>query len=112
MNIYRFTHPGRPAVKQRPRMGRNGRVYTPKATLEAEEQLIADYRGPLFEGPIIVRMGFYPDHTNVSIAERTEDPSPLRGDLDNYVKLVLDGLQGVAYANDRQVMAIQAHKGT
>lgn len=110
MVSYSFVHLGRPQVKQRPRMGRNGRVYTPKATLEAEEELLADYDGPLFEGPIEVQMIFYPDRSVITINDWPRTPSPLRGDIDNYSKLVLDGLGGVAFPNDRQVMAIVAAK--
>lgn len=109
MVSYTFIHPGKPQVKQRPRMGRNGRVYTPKATLEAEEELRADYEGPLFEGPIALNMSFWPDRTEITITEGVVQ-APLRGDIDNYSKLVLDGLEGVAYPNDRQVMVITAAK--
>jgi len=34
----------------------------------------------------------------------------LRGDLDNYVKLTLDALNGVAWEDDRQVVRISAVK--
>lgn len=111
VSSYTFLHPGKPQVKQRPRMGRNGRVYTPKATLEAEEALVADYDGPLFEGPIRLHMRFDPTGTLVRIEEWNAEQSIMRGDLDNYVKLVLDGLEGVAYKNDKQVMALSAVKG-
>ena len=99
-----------PRVKERPRAGAYGRkLYTPKTTLDAEAALAASYSGPLFEGPIAIYMSFWPDKTKVEISEGSVT-SPLRGDLDNYVKLVLDGLQGVAYPNDRQVMVISAAK--
>ena len=31
-------------------------------------------------------------------------------DIDNLVKFVLDGLQGVLYADDRKIVSIKAHK--
>ena len=34
-----------------------------------------------------------------------------RGDLDNRVKVLLDALQGIAYADDNQVNEIHAHQG-
>lgn len=114
--IYSFTHLARPRVKERPRAGLHGRkLYTPKSTLDAQAELAASYKGPLYEGPIEIGMNFCPDHTFVQLFPWT-DPSgaeyvsPLRGDTDNYSKLVLDALEGVAYANDRQVMAISAAK--
>lgn len=110
MVSYTFTHAGKPQVKQRPRMGRNGRVYTPKATLEAEGELAADYDGPLFEGPLALYMYFFPNETVIALSDTACVASPLRGDIDNYTKLVLDGLQGIAYPNDRQVTAIVAAK--
>lgn len=36
--------------------------------------------------------------------------SSLRGDADNYAKLVLDGLNGVAYNDDNQVMQLSVEK--
>lgn len=108
---YTFTHEGKPKVKERPRSGPNGgRLYTPPSTLAAQAELAASYDGPVFEGPIEVIMTFHPVATMVTIRERTEPKSPLRGDVDNYGKLVMDGLEGVAYPNDRQVMAIVAAK--
>ena len=46
---------------------------------------------------------------SITISEAT-DTSSLRGDVDNYVKSIMDGLNGVAYLDDGQVMNIKAHK--
>lgn len=37
-------------------------------------------------------------------------PSKLRGDLDNYLKLAFDALNGVAFDDDKQVVKITAVK--
>lgn len=111
MTSYTFVHEARPKVKERPRSSPNGRqLYTPASTLEAQAALAACYDGPLFEGPIWVDMVFRADRTQVVIEDWHGDKSSLRGDLDNYSKLVLDALQGIAYANDRQVMYMTAVK--
>jgi Holliday junction resolvase RusA-like endonuclease len=46
---------------------------------------------------------------NVQIISVKEE-SKLRGDVDNYVKSLLDGLNGVAYDDDKQVVNLHAYK--
>src|SRR5262245_17741489 len=96
---FSFTIPGRPQVKERPAFRRTGHSYTPKKTKEAEKRIKELYDGPKFTGPIAVSIGLTSEETVVHIIDAEWD-SPLRGDIDNYVKLVLDGLQGVAFEND------------
>jgi len=36
--------------------------------------------------------------------------SKLRGDTDNYLKLLLDGLNGVAFVDDKCVMIVRGEK--
>ena len=36
--------------------------------------------------------------------------SSLRGDLDNYIKSIMDGLNGAAYEDDKCVLDIKAFK--
>lgn len=44
-------------------------------------------------------------------AVRTGDIKPtVKPDIDNIVKIVLDGLNGVAFTDDKQVIEIQAQK--
>ena len=107
---YSFIAEGKPAVKQRPRMTRRGRVFTPEATILAEQFLASQYQGPMFENPVHMEMCFHEDHTAIFIEELDHNPIKLlRGDLDNYVKLVGDGLNGHAYADDRLVKSIYAY---
>ncbi len=46
----------------------------------------------------------------MTIRESERNKSNLRGDVDNYCKLMLDGLQGVAYENDSQVTVLTGIK--
>lgn len=97
--------PGRPLAKQRPRMTRRGRVYTPEQT-SAFEDVIADlWDGPLYEGPVAVDIDYTPAGQMIRVRQLDDlPPSKLRADVDNYAKLSLDGLQkGGAFLNDKQV---------
>ena len=38
------------------------------------------------------------------------NPSKLRGDIDNYAKSILDGLNGVAYTDDKQIVSLELRK--
>lgn len=109
MGSYSFVIAGRPIPKGRPRLGRKGRVFTPATTQAFEAAVREAYDGPLFEGPVAIELTFHTDHTQVTIREELYG-SPLRGDIDNYIKSVMDGLQNVAYKNDRQVMRLDAVK--
>jgi Holliday junction resolvase RusA-like endonuclease len=92
-----FTVPGRPVPKQRPRLGRNGNIYTPKNCREYEETVgwaaRRLFRDPL-EGPVELQVRLYLNSKG--------------GDLDNYIKAICDGLNGVAWLDDSQVERIIA----
>jgi Holliday junction resolvase RusA-like endonuclease len=91
---YKFTVPGKPKVKGRPRFAR-GRTYTPKSTLE---------------GPISISCVFTSKRTQVTISELDESDTKLRGDTTNYLKAVEDALNGVAYDDDIMVYRIVGRK--
>ncbi len=93
--------PGRPVPKGRPRLGIRGRkafVYTPPATREYEKLVgwVAKSAGcrPV-EGPVSVALSVYVKG---------------RLDADNIAKSILDGLNGVAYWDDDQVMDLRVRK--
>jgi crossover junction endodeoxyribonuclease RusA len=102
MTSYTFTIPGRPVPKGRPRLGVRGKkafVYTPPATVEYEKFVgwVAKASGckPL-NGPLSVKLQlFIRGHS---------------GDVDNYCKSILDGLNGVAYEDDDQVVELLVRK--
>lgn len=101
----------KPKVKQRPRLGRRGRVFTPAQTLEFERQVREAYEGFCAHKPVSITISLYKDKFTVTVTEcDTIEPSPLRGDIDNYVKSILDGLNGVAYEDDRLVYKLQVTK--
>lgn len=100
----------KPVPKGRPRLGRRGRVFTPQTTLDAEAFIADAYDGPLFEGPVKIVVEFSPTATTITIMEYDGSVSKLRGDIDNYLKLLMDGLNGVAWLDDKQVHCVEVIK--
>lgn len=106
----------RPRAKQRPRMTRYGRAYTPKLTLAHEAEIAALYKGPCFEGDLAMKIRFLYDSIEILIEPVIPNPEVeqpkkrLRGDIDNYAKSVLDALNGVAYKDDKQIVRLDLEK--
>jgi Holliday junction resolvase RusA-like endonuclease len=46
----------------------------------------------------------------VTVEKYSDGGSRLRGDVDNYLKTVMDGLNGIAWEDDKQVYAVEAEK--
>jgi crossover junction endodeoxyribonuclease RusA len=100
----------KPIAKGRPRLGRRGRVFTPQRTLDAEAAIAAAWDGPKFEGPVKLGVVFRSNEIEVTVEQYPDGSSRLRGDVDNYLKTVMDGLNGVAWLDDKQVFAVEAEK--
>lgn len=108
--------PGKPQPKQRPRLARNGAVYTPAAT-QAYERLVARHAklagAKPVSGPVHVEItSMFAIPKSWSKARKAAADGQFhvsRPDLDNLTKSVLDGLNGVAFADDAQVCSF-AHR--
>jgi Holliday junction resolvase RusA-like endonuclease len=110
--------PGEPVGKGRPRLGRGGRVYTPDGTRRKEHEVASLWWSPPIpiDVPVQVKVVAYyarpKDHFKKSgelTAKGKRSLVPMKTpDLDNVVKLILDGLNGVAFKDDRQVRHIEA----
>lgn len=109
---------GKPQPKERPRVYK-GHGITPTRTKNYEAKVAAEWRAnhpkPL-EGDIRVELVFYmpiPISWSKAKKERAEReiirPS-VRPDIDNLVKIILDGLNGVAFMDDKQVVELAAAK--
>ena len=119
MKKFEFIVPGRPKGKGRPRMNRKtGQVYTPPATRAYESEIRQAFLrqgGESFGGaPVMVEVeALFPMPQSWGKKDRAErdgtfcDRLP---DLDNILKIVLDGIQGCAIDNDRNVAILVAQK--
>ena len=117
MNV-KFSIPGPAQAKQRPRINRQtGRVYTPNAT-HKYEKLVKECYGDrhFFDNQYIsVKITFkFSIPKSYSKAEYYEaligEIRPKKADIDNYIKSVLDGLNGVAFTDDRYICHLEAEK--
>jgi Holliday junction resolvase RusA-like endonuclease len=112
-----FCVPGKPRGKGRPRFSRNGHAYTPAETA-AYENLIAlacsEAKGdnPALTGPVAVYIRAYKEPPKSASKRKREamlvgDIRPTnKPDLDNIIKAVLDGCNGVAYLDDKQIVEL------
>ena len=113
-----FVIPGPAKSKDRPRINRQtGRVYTPNAT-HKYEKLVKECYGDryFFDSQYIsVKITFkFSIPKSYSKAEYYEaligEIRPKKADIDNYIKSVLDGLNGVAFTDDRYICHLEAEK--
>lgn len=96
--------------KGRPRTGKGGNVYTPPETRKFETAVAKWAKEEGFH-PV-----FFPVRVRLTIHDKTDDPT-LRlhsiagvtfrqtgGDLDNYGKAIMDGLNKIAWQDDKQIV--------
>lgn len=99
---FSFVVAGKPQPKERARAGKNGRHYTPKST-RAYERLVRE------TACLYVPNGWQLDGAFRVDLVCTFDDYRCR-DLDNCAKAVLDACNGIAWADDRQVMYLSMLK--
>lgn len=98
-----FSVPGKPQGKQRARRGRNGRFYTPQETRAFERLVKQCY----VLAPGLLR----PDYTGpVALEVVCWFSDRRRRDLDNVLKAVADALNGIAYADDSQIVRAEVRR--
>jgi len=99
--VIKLTIPGRPVPKARPRLGVRGRkafVYTPPATKEYEKLV----------GWVAKATGCRPVKMPVAVVLDVYIKRKL--DADNIAKSILDGLNGIVYEDDDQVVELLVRK--
>ena len=123
-----FEIPGEPRGKGRPRFQRRGdyvHTYTPDRTASYENLVAVMYYnaarnanqdGLKLEGPIAMDAYIYfdiPKSKSKKVREamlRGEIMPTIKCDIDNVIKIVMDGLNKVAFDDDKQVVDLTAHK--
>lgn len=119
MSLVYFFVPGKVQGKARPRFSsKSGTVYTPGKTKSYERQIAEAYEaqhGPCFEGAVMVVIeavfSIPKSWTRAKKAEAAAGKlAPGKPDVDNILKVVLDGLNGIAYKDDKQVTMTQCKK--
>lgn len=117
--VVRFTIPGEPKGKGRPkfaRVGKGVRTYTPEATANYENLICVEFErqcpGAYFEKSIALEMtiiGYYAIPKSASKKDRAlmlgRKKRPIKKvDSSNLTKAVEDALNGVAYWDDVQIV--------
>jgi Holliday junction resolvase RusA-like endonuclease len=100
VNAVLFTVEGEPMSKARARVTKTGHAYTPKATVDAEQRVKEAFGVTACEG----------FSKNVGVELAFFQGTRARKDIDNMAKLVLDALNGVAWADDVQVSCLLARR--
>lgn len=93
---------GKPVPKGRPRFARNGGVYTPKTTADYEKRIAAAWREKYGDKQL--------DSYGLTIHVDVYTSKYTTSDVDNFLKIAMDGLQGVAYQNDSIIKAAKVVK--
>lgn len=118
--VYRVHIPAKPVGKQRPRATRAGRVFTPKQTVNAEAWVrlccTEQVGAPCLQGALQVRVEVVLPIAPSWPARRRQEAArgalwPVgKPDADNVLKLVLDALNGIAWADDSQLVSVSVLK--
>lgn len=110
-----FEIPGKPMAKGRPRFMKNGHTYTPNDTASYENLVKLAYKqtgarklAGQIQGYICAWFPI-PKSTGkkqASLMERQKIHPTKKPDLDNIAKIIFDSLNGIAYDDDSQIVAM------
>lgn len=112
-----------PVEQARPRatrMGRGIRLYDPKKVSVYKKQLAMmcrfQYKQAPLSGPLKVEIKFF-RHVQSSVSKKERNlrlsgshRPVVKPDTDNYIKSTLDGLNGLLWEDDNQIVDLIAHK--
>lgn len=113
-----------PKPQPRPRItvrGKYAHAYEPKSITEYKRLVANKYRSEYKQqlpltGALSVDVRFYrPIQKSISKIERQrrllgESLPTVKPDIDNYIKAILDALNGIAFHDDKQIVVLYARK--
>lgn len=106
-------HVGEVMGAPRPRFTKTGRTYMPEKYAAHKETIASAYRtagGAALDGPVSVAIDVARRLPKSRPKRVEEEPDTFKPDVDNVAKSVLDALNGVAYADDKQVVDLRVTK--
>jgi Holliday junction resolvase RusA-like endonuclease len=104
---------GRPKFRQTPKFVQ---AYTPKKTVDAEESIRRQFLQAFgdmykdFDGEVYMDINLAIPLPKSYRQDMVGTPILKRPDIDNYAKLVLDALNGVAFKDDSQITRLTVSK--
>lgn len=111
---FHFRVPTRPVPKARPRLSRSGHAYTSARTVKFEMDVLqqATLAGVELrdDRAYKVELLISNEYADVFITDVGKIKKKMRGDLDNYCKSLLDGINRLDGWDDGQVVELQAVK--
>lgn len=116
-----FSVYGEVVPKGRPRFTRQGRTYTPKKTHDYESEISMIAKSAMgcsepLETPVAVYIYInmpvpqsYSKKRSEACLSGFEKPTK-KPDIDNAIKSILDGMNGIVYKDDSQIVSLHATK--
>lgn len=119
-----FTVDGNPVPKGRPRFARRGKfvsTYSPKTTVDYETLVSTSAKKAMgssepLETPLAAYIyitlpipASYSKKRTAACLSGEERPTK-RSDIDNYCKAIFDGMNGIVYVDDSQIVSLHSTK--
>ena len=119
-----FTVEGNPVPKGRPRFARRGKfvsTYSPKTTVDYETLVSTSAKQAMgatepLETPLAAYIyitlpipASYSKKRTAACLSGEERPTK-RSDIDNYCKAIFDGMNGIVYVDDSQIVSLHSTK--
>lgn len=110
MKTIEFVIDGEPVGQSRPRMNRKGWLYKADKDKKYEQAVEDAYNNVtdhyMFDGAVYLRIDAY-----FKIPKKTKLRLPTKKpDIDNIAKIIMDGLNKVAWNDDTQVITLKVNK--